>query len=121
MPLYIDDIKMPEPAFKGVSIKPNKVWSSGTGRSVSALMNGSIIEIKKTATFKFPPLTESELNKLENIISSKTAFHSVKYNDTSGNTILSFNVYFGDSSYNIYSAAPKQRYFTDYTFDAIER
>ncbi len=121
MPFYIDNVKMPEPALKGVSRKSNKVWSSGTGRSVSGLMNGSIITVKKTVTFKFPPLTESEVNKLEEVVSNKTAFHQIKYSDTDNNTILSISVYFGDSSHTVYSAAKNQRYYTDYTFDAIER
>ncbi len=121
MPLYIDNVKMPEPALKGVSRKSNKVWSSGTGRSVSGLMNGSIITIKKTVTFKFPPLTQTELEKLENVVSDKTAFHQIKYSDTDNNVILLISAYFGDSSHTLYSAAKNQRYYTDYTFDAIER
>lgn len=121
MPLYIDNIKMPEPALKGISRQSNKVWDSSTGRSVSAYMNGSITEIKKTVSFKFPPLTKTELEKLENIVSEKTAFHDIEYTDTDGNTILSLTAYFSDSSHTIYSSAKNQRYYTDYTFDAIER
>lgn len=121
MPLYIDDVKMPEPAIKGVGRKSNKVWSSGTGRSVSALMNGEIISVKKTVSFKFPPLKKSEVDKLEGAVSDRTSFHEIKYADTDGNVILSMTVYFGDSSHTIYSAAKNQRYYTDYTFDAIER
>ncbi len=121
MPLYIDNIKMPEPAIKGVKRQSNKVWDSSTGRSVSAYMNGSITEVKKTVSFSFAPLTKEELDRLEDVVSEKTAFHDIEYTDTDGNTILSLTVYFSDSSHTIYSAAKKQRYYTDYTFDAIER
>lgn len=121
MALYIDNIKMPEPALKGVTRQSNKVWDSSTGRSVSGLLNGSIIEVKKKASFKFPPLTKSELDKLEEAVSDKTAFHDIRYTDTDDNTILSMTAYFGDSSHTVYSSAKNQRYFTDYTFDAIER
>lgn len=121
MPLYIDNIQMPEPALKGITRQSNKVWDASTGRSVSALLNGSIVEIKKKATFKFPPLTKSELDKLEGAVSDKTAFHNIKYTDTDGSVVLSMTVYFGDSSHTVYSSAKKQRYFIDYTFDAIER
>lgn len=121
MPFYIDNIKMPEPAIKGISRKSNKVWSSGTARSTSGLMNGSIITVKKTVTFKFPPLTKSEVDKLEGAVSDKTAFHEIRYTDTEGNLILLLTVYFGDSGHTIYSSAKGQRYYTNYSFDAIER
>ena len=121
MPFYIDNVKMPEPALKGITRQSNKVWDSSTGRSVSALLNGSIIEVKKKASFKFPPLTRSELDKLENAVSDKAAFHNIKYTDTDGNVIIAMTVYFGDSSHTVYSSAKNQRYYTDYTFDAIER
>ena len=40
MPLYIDGTKMPNPSFNAISCSDEKVWSSNTGRSKSAYMNG---------------------------------------------------------------------------------
>ena len=48
MPLYIDGTKMPNPSFNAISCSDEKVWSSNTGRSKSAYMNGSIVQVKKT-------------------------------------------------------------------------
>lgn len=121
MPLYIDDVYMPEPASKGIFFSNEKVWSANTGRSTSGKMNGSIVTIKKTRTFKFPPLTASELDKLDKAISAKKEWHTVKYTDEWGEVIFSFECYFGTPTYNFYSAARNLRYFTDYSVDAIER
>ena len=45
MPLYIDGTKMPNPSFNAISCSDEKVWSSNTGRSKSAYMNGSIVQV----------------------------------------------------------------------------
>lgn len=49
MPLYIDGTKMPNPSFNAISCSDEKVWSSNTGRSKSAYMNGSIVQVKNKA------------------------------------------------------------------------
>lgn len=121
MPLYIDNELMPEPALKGISFSNEKIWSASTGRSTSGRMNGSIVARKKTRSLQFPPLTLAELNKLNNVIDSKTEWHTIRYTDAAGNTIFNFECYFGTPTYNAYSAAKNYRYFTDYKVDAIER
>lgn len=122
MPLYIDGEKMPEPLYNAITCSDEKVWSSNTGRSKSAHMNGTIVAIKKNRNLSFPPLTRSELSKLNDAVSSKSkAWHTVKLEDTSGNTIFSFTCYFGTPSWTVYSGAAKCRYFIGYKVDAIER
>lgn len=121
MPLYIDGELMPEPLYKSITCSNEKVWSANTGRSKSALMNGAILEIKKTRSIAFPPLTKTELEKLDSKVSEKKEWHTLTFKDTSGNTIFSYTCYFGTPSYTVYSAAKNKRYFTDYKVDAIER
>lgn len=121
MPLYIDNELMPEPAFKGISFSDEKVWSASTGRSTSAKMNGTIVELKKNRGLSFPPLTPSELSKLNSKTDVKKEWHKVEYRDALNNVIFSFECYFGTVTYNFYSAAKDYRYFTDYKVDAIER
>ena len=70
MPLYIDGTKMPNPSFNAISCSDEKVWSSNTGRSKSAYMNGSIVQVKKTRQLSFPPLTRAELDKLNGVINN---------------------------------------------------
>lgn len=53
MPLYIDGTKMPNPSFNAISCSDEKVWSSNTGRSKSAYMNGSIVQVKKQGSCHF--------------------------------------------------------------------
>lgn len=121
MPLYIDGEKMPEPLHNSISCNDEKIWSSNTGRSQSAYMNGSIIEIKKTRSLSFPPLTESELNKLNEKINSNDEWHTCELKDTGGKTVFSFTCYFGTPSYTVYSVAKNRKYFCNYQIDAIER
>lgn len=54
MPLYIDGTKMPNPSFNAISCSDEKVWSSNTGRSKSAYMNGSIVQVKKNKAVVIP-------------------------------------------------------------------
>ena len=113
---------MPNPSFNAISCSDEKVWSSNTGRSKSAYMNGSIVQVKKTRQLSFPPLTRAELDKLNGVINNASKpWHSIKLEDTSGNTVFSFNCYFGTPSWTAYSGARNCRYFINYTVDAIER
>lgn len=73
MPLYIDGTKMPNPSFNAISCSDEKVWSSNTGRSKSAYMNGSIVQVKKTRQLSFPPLTRAELDKLNGVINNASS------------------------------------------------
>ena len=89
MPLYIDGTKMPNPSFNAISCSDEKVWSSNTGRSKSAYMNGSIVQVKKTRQLSFPPLTRAELDKLNGVINNASKpWHSIKLEDTSGTATL---------------------------------
>ena len=122
MPLYIDNTLMPEPAFKGISFSDEKIWSASTGRSTSAKMQGTINELKQTRSLKFPPLTLAEKDKLNAKVNDKTKpWHTLKYVDAYGTTLVSFECYFGTPTYNLYSGAKDLRYFTDYSVDVIER
>lgn len=121
MPLFIDGEKMPEPKFNAIECSDEKVWSANTGRSKSAFMNGAIVAIKKTRVLTFPPLTKAELDRLNEKVSSEAEWHTVKLEDTSGNTVFSFDCYFGTPTWTVYSGALKCRYFKDYKVEAIER
>lgn len=121
MPLYIDNELMPEPAYKGITFSDEKIWSASTGRSTSGRMNGNIVALKKTRNIKFPPLKQSELDKLNGIINQESPWHSIRYVDSCCNIIFEFECYFGTPNYNVYSGAQDLRYYTDYMIDAIER
>lgn len=122
MPLYIDNELMPEPAFKGIVFSDEKIWHSNTGRATSALMQGSIKGLKQTRSLKFPPLTSAEKDKLNAKVNDiKKQWHTLKYVDAYGTTLVSFECYFGTPTYTLYSGAKDLRYFTDYSVDVIER
>lgn len=121
MPLYIDGTLMPEPAHSGISFSNAKVWSSNTGRSLSAKMNGTIVSVKGTLSISWAVLTRTEYNKIASVVNSKTEWHSVVLTDTSGNTLWSKTVYFGDLTCSLYSVSSSLRHYKECSVNAIER
>lgn len=65
MPLYIDGTKMPNPSFNAISCSDEKVWSSNTGRSKSAYMNGSIVQVKKNKAAVLSALDSGGIGQAE--------------------------------------------------------
>jgi hypothetical protein len=75
---------------------------------------------KVTLSVKWPPLTPQEARIIDDIASSGTAFHSVKYTDIAGRTYTK-EMYFGSPSGTWGSWAQGAQYVTDYAVDMIER
>lgn len=122
MPLTIDGKQMPNPSYNAVSCSDEKIWSSNTGRSKSAYMNGSITKVKRTVQLSFPPLTLAQLNMLNDVVSSASKpWHNIVLKDKSGNTVVSMTCYFGTPSWTAYSGAKNCQYYINYKVDAIER
>jgi hypothetical protein len=118
--LTVDGVALPAPAADGVTISKEKLWSQDTGRSASGQLNGTIVAQKVTLSVKWPPLTPQEARIIDDIASSGTAFHSVKYTDIDGRT-YTIEMYFGSPSGTWGSWAEGAQYVTDYAVDMIER
>ncbi len=86
-----------EPAFRGVTESIEKIWSSNTGRVSTGKMTGDLVAIKKKLVIKYPPLTDTERQKLENAVAD--AFFSVTYKGRK------YTMYADSPVLNLYSMA----------------
>ena len=117
--LYINGVRMPDPALEGVTISREKIWSSNTGRTTSGKMVGTVVAVKTTLKIKWPPLTPAQTAVVENAVSG-SAFVPVTFTDATGSTVTK-TMYFGTPSYTVYSWADGVQYIKDVTVDGIEQ
>ena len=119
--LYINGIRMPDPALEGVTGTREKIWSSNTGRTASGKMTGTVVAVKTTLKIKWPVLTPAQVATIESAVSNGSSpFVPVKYTDANGNTVTK-TMYFGTPSYTVYSWANNRQYIKDATVDGIEQ
>ena len=118
--ITVDGVELPTPAADGVTISKEKLWSQDTGRSASGLLNGTIVAQKVTLNLKWPPLTPQEAKIIDDLASSGTEFHTVRYTDIAGSTYTK-TMYFGTPSGTWGSWANGAQYVTDYAVNLIER
>lgn len=117
--LYINGVRMPDPALEGVTIGREKIWSSNTGRTTSGKMVGTVVAVKTTLKIKWPPLTPAQTAVIENAVSG-SPFVPVRFTDATGQTVTR-TMYFGTPSYTVYSWADGVQYIKDVTVDGIEQ
>ena len=117
--LYINGVRMPDPALEGVTISREKIWSSNTGRTTSGKMVGTVVAVKTTLKIKWPPLTPAQTAVVENAVSG-SAFVPVTFTDATGSTVTK-TMYFGTPSYTVYSWADGVQLIKDVTVDGIEQ
>lgn len=119
--LYINGVKMPDPALEGVTVSREKIWSSNTGRTTSGKMVGTVVAVKTTLKIKWPVLTPAQVAVIENAVSDAgNPFVPVKYTDATGATVTK-TMYFGTPSYTVYSWADGMQYIKNASVDGIEQ
>lgn len=118
--LKLKEIEMPSPKSEGVTISVNKIWSKNTGRVANGNMTGDIVAVKRTFSIEFPPLSPSQINTVESIVSNENLpFFSLELND--GERTISATVYCGTPSMKLYSCVEGINYYTGYKIDLVER
>lgn len=119
--LYINGVKMPDPALEGVTVSREKIWSSNTGRTTSGKMTGTVVAVKTTLKIKWPVLTPAQVATIEGAVSDPdNPFVPVKYTDATGSTVTK-TMYFGTPSYTVYSWANGIQYIKNASVDGIEQ
>lgn len=124
MPLKIgavgSEVLMPTP--KSAVYGYNKLWSENTGRLDSGHFVGELVATKRTVDFTFPPLSPTQLAKLQSAVN--TDFARVVVDDMSvagtSSTNFYFDAYFGDLTFSAYSWKGDIKYAIDVKFTAIE-
>lgn len=119
--LKIDGTAVKPPLVKGMSRKPEPVWSSNTGRTGTAKMQGTIIAIKTTLSVSWPPLTYEEEELIESLISNKAKpFHTLAWKTPSG-AQKEMECYFGTPSFDDWDWINGEWMCVNAKVDAIER
>lgn len=118
--LKINGVTVPTPALDGVTISHEKIWSSGTGRTSTGSMAGTIIAIKRTLKITWPPLTPDQVKLINRAVNTKTEFFSVEYTTEDGEA-GSGTFYAGTPTYTQYSWVNGRRYVTGVSVDLVER
>lgn len=117
--LFINNVRMPTPALKGVSISREPIWSAASGRTSSGRMVGSVVARKTTLKLKWPPLTMAEAAALQSALEAED-FLNVRFTDAGGTT-QSLTMYAGAASFTQYSWAEGMRYVVDAAVELIEQ
>lgn len=118
--LTINGVSVPLPAKDGVTITHEKVWSSGSGRTSTGNMAGTIVAIKRKIALKWPPLTTTQAAAIDRAVNTKTEFFSVHYTTETG-AEGSGTFYAGTPTFTQYSYAKGKRYLTGVSVNLIER
>ena len=119
--LKIDGVVIPAPKVKGMTIKPEKIWSKNTGRTAATTMVGTILKIKHTVDIEWPPLTVEQVRLIESVVSNEDKpFVSMEFTDQTGQT-KTMTVYFGTPTYNDFDWIGGQWMVTDAAVSAIEQ
>lgn len=118
--IKVNGVTLPTPALEGLVISHEKIWSSGSGRSSTGAMTGTIVAIKRTIRLTWPPLTASEAALIDRAVNTKIEFFSVEYTTETGET-GSGTFYAGAPTFTHYSFVAGKRYLTGVTVDLIER
>lgn len=119
--LFVDGVQLPTPAKEGIKFTVNKIWSSNTGRlEQTGILAGTIVCIKRKLEITWPSLTWSQVQTIENAVSTLTPFHTLTYTDMTG-AVTSMTVYFGDPGYTQYSWADGMQWVNDVSVSAIEQ
>lgn len=96
--LVVNGVEFPI-KYGGLTHSKNKIWSKNTGRNNEGNMVGTILAIKNKFEAQLVPITPSQAEMLDSVISdidNPFPKASVLYLD---GTIKEFTIYFGDVSY----------------------
>ena len=99
---------MPEPAFNGLIISKEIIWSSNTGRAADGSMIGDIVGYKYKLDITFPPLTAQDIAKI-NRETTKSPFFAVTFIDPVGGLTATRIFYSGAPIYPVYSYATNSK------------
>lgn len=118
--LKLNNKLMPSPKLEGITFAHEKIWSSGTKRTSSCKMVGDIKGIKDTLSIEFPPLSKSDIDLLNSVLSNKSLpFFSCEVYD--GENSFKGKVYAGTPSYKLYSTVDGIRAYTGYKIELVEQ
>lgn len=106
------------PAPTSLSVNDELVWSSDTGRTLSARMMGDVVAEKKTASIRWEYITEEELKVIKNTLIR--GFFPISFHDDGVD--LTIESYRGTmSKEHLGYIGDREYYYKTVTVDVIQR
>ncbi len=119
--LTIGGVVMPPIAYNGATKSRNKVWAPNSGRANNGEMIGTLVAVKSKWEFTFVPLSEDQVDVVEQAISSlDKAFVTVTFERNSGRK-EEFIAYSGDISYPLVWDTANKTYYKGVKVSLIEK
>ena len=114
----IDGVEMPNERNNITGIKYNKhwIWTSNSGRAVTADFIGDITAMKNSVELVFSYIYASDFNTIQDALPSlDKPFVTVTFEDEEG-VFLDFLCYSSDVTFDYGGVAGKKRYYTSINF-----
>lgn len=116
--LKLNGITIKEP--KSLSVSPEKIWSSKTGRGDNGKMTGDIIAIKLNLKIEWGILSAKQIQEIDEIL-SEPFFKVTFLNPRKGNKEDTITVYSNTPTYPVYSYVKGFPEYTGVGVDLIEQ
>lgn len=114
----INGVTLREP--KSLTVSPEKIWSSNTGRGDNGKMVGDIVAIKIKLKIEWGILKASEIEIIDDLI-SKAFFDCTFLNPRKGNEEDTLTFYAGTPTYPVYSYVKGYPEYTGVAVELIEQ
>lgn len=116
--LKINGVVMPTPD-EGVTLGKEPIWSSNAGRTSSGYYVGDIVAEKRTVSFNFSFLTDEQIRRIENQL---TTFYQIDFvNPLNPAERIVMDCYRPPRSYPLKRVSNGKSHFDTFTLDCIER
>lgn len=116
--LKFNGVAVKEP--KSITVSPEKIWSSNTGRGDNGKMTGDVVAIKVTLKIEWAVLTAEEIETIDACL-SEPFFECTFLNPRSGNQEETKTFYAGTPTYPVYSYVKGYPEYTGIGVDLIEQ
>lgn len=116
--LKIKGVVIKEPT--SLSVSPEKIWASNTGRGDNGKMVGDIIAIKMTLKIEWGILSAEEIQRIDEMI-SEPFFEVTFLNPRKGNQEETRTFYAGTPTYPVYSYVKGYPEYKGVGVDLIEQ
>lgn len=118
--IYGNNVLLPSPS--SISIGDELVWSSNTGRSVTAEMIGDIIASKSTLTITWRMIPYSSIDIIKSNVSDiNNPFKNITLQTNTGDVLLSFDGYRGTLNIDSIFSVGTELYASTVTTDIIQQ
>lgn len=121
--VIVNGVTLPLAERGGISVTPNRIYSSNAGRNSSTGdFIGDVIAVKYTLSLTFPPLDAEQMKTLWNLFSGTKSDHTVQFVTPEGRqrTIVCYNTEITPVMRH-FSLREKKAYYEGVTLELIER